>query len=120
MNVRSTQGYFGIDCSIDLRLTDGLAADPVVELDMPEGDGELLLLANATAADGDANASSSGLMGVRATAVVLPRGVVQQRLRPLIYVYELPTWLSQAFEARENASAFAAVSAAPLLRLLRF
>jgi hypothetical protein len=110
LNVRSTQGYFGIDCSIDLRLTDGLASDPVVELDMPEGDGELLLLANATAADGVADAS----LGVRATAVALPRGVVQQRLRPLIYVYELPTWLSQAFEARP----FFRSCAAPLLHFM--
>jgi hypothetical protein len=78
------QGYFGIDCSIDLSATESLRRDPVVELDMPENDAELLSLAAAA--------------GVAAAAA--PAGAVQQRLRPAVYVYELPTWLSQAFEAR--------------------
>jgi hypothetical protein len=60
----------------------------VVELDMPEGDAELMGL----------RAAAGGAAGAR--ALVVPPGTVQQRLRPAIYVYELPTWLAQAFEAR--------------------
>jgi hypothetical protein len=59
----------------------------VVELDMPEGDADLVGL---RAAGG----------GTGARALEVPPGTVQQRLRPAIYVYELPTWLAQAFEAR--------------------
>lgn len=81
----SLQGWFGIDCSIDLNATASLGLDPVVELDMPEGDEELVRLPSR---------------GGGARALVVPPGIVQQRLRPAVYVYELPTWLAQAFEAR--------------------
>ena len=96
------QGWFGIDCSIDLEATAGLGLDPVVELDMPEGDAELVKLQ----AHGGAEAG--------ARALTVPPGVVQQRLRPAVYVYELPTWLAHAFEAR--APRCHAVWRAPLRR----
>ena len=71
-----------------MNATDSLGLDPVVELDMPEGDAELTGL----------RAAGGNTTGARALTV--PPGTVQQRLRPAIYVYELPTWLAQAFEAR--------------------
>ena len=71
-----------------MNATDTLGLDPVVELDMPEGDADLVGL----------RAAASGATSARALTV--PPGTVQQRLRPAVYVYELPTWLAQAFEAR--------------------
>ena len=51
---------------------------------MPEGDGALV-----------------ALQPTGARALTVPPGALQQRLRPAVYVYELPTWLAQAFEARK-------------------